>query len=183
MPNYIRAKFPGGYYFFTVVTYKRKRIFSHEASRTLLRNAIKEAQRSYPFEVIAFCLLPDHLHCIWKLPKNDADFSKRWSFIKGYFSRNYHANQKTAVLSASRKNKEEAAIWQRRFWEHQIRDEKDLQKHVDYIHYNPVKHGLVTSPEEWLWSTYLNFVDKGFYKGHSIIERVDDMQERSGFGE
>ncbi len=183
MPNYIRARFPGGYYFFTVVTYKRKRIFHHEASIELIKSAIEQAQYSYPFETVASCLLPDHIHCIWKLPDDDVDFSRRWSFIKSHFSRNYHANHKRSNISVSRINKGEVAVWQRRFWEHQIRDERDLQKHVDYIHYNPVKHGYVEEPEDWSESSYLKFVEKGFYKGHNIKVRVKNIENNTGFGE
>jgi putative transposase len=164
MPNYTRAKFTGCYYFFTLVTYERIKLFSNELARSCLRQAIEKTQSRRPFETIAFCLLFEHLHCIWKLPENDSDFSKRWSSIKGIFSKEYLklSGQKRKV-SLSRARKGEVCIWQRRFWEHQIRDEKDLQRHVDYIHYNPVKHSLVQQIEDWPWSTYHKFVKDGFY--------------------
>ena len=110
----------------------------------------------------------EHLHCIWiwKHPEGDADFSKRWSSIKGQFSKTYlNLSGRHRQIIPSRARKGEVCIWQRRFWEHQIRDEKDLQHHVDYIHYNPVKHGLVQNVENWPWSTYHKYVKEGFY-GH-----------------
>ena len=166
MPNYKRAKFEGGYYFFTVVTYKRIKFFDKELARNCLREAIEKTRSRRPFETLAFCLMFDHLHCIWKLPEGDADFSKRWSSIKGLFSKTYSSlSGRRRQISPSRERKGEVCIWQRRFWEHQIRDEKDLQHHVDYIHYNPVKHGLVQRVEDWPWSTYHKYVKEGFY-GH-----------------
>ncbi len=183
MPNYIRAKFEGGYYFFTVVTYNRKRIFNTEFTRSCLRQAIRRTQIKHPFETIAICLLPDHLHCLWKLPENDADFSIRWSSIKGRFSREYlRCSDRQGPVPFSRKRKEEVCIWQRRFWEHQIRDEKDLQGHVDYIHYNPVKHGLVRQIEDWPWSTYHRYVQDGFYGEANAFKKTIKVGPES-FGE
>jgi putative transposase len=172
MPNYIRAKFKGGYYFFTVVTYRRTRLFKTQLARDCLRQAISRTRARHPFETIAFCLLPDHLHCVWKLPEGDADFSTRWSSIKGTFSREYlRANQQERV-PLSRADKGEVCIWQKRFWEHQIRDERDLQRHIDYIHYNPVKHGLAKSADDWPWSTYHQFVKEGLYGRINDFENV-----------
>jgi len=163
MPNYIRAKFEGGYYFFTVVTYRRARLFETQLARDSLRQAISRTRTSHPFETTAFCLLPDHLHCVWKLPQGDADFSMRWASIKGIFSREYPRPERHQHVALSRANKGGLCIWQKRFWEHQIRDEWDLQRHIDYIHYNPVKHGLVKSAEDWPWSTYHRYVEQGHY--------------------
>lgn len=182
MPNYIRAKFEGGYYFFTVVTYRRTRLFTEELARHLLKQAITKTQSRHPFEVIAICFLPDHLHCVWKLPEKDADFSIRWSSIKGIFSREYQRANQQKHMSFSRADKGEVCIWQKRFWEHQIRDEKDLQRHIDYIHYNPVKHGLSKSAEDWPWSTYHQFVKDGFYDKTSNFESVAD-EDTGTFGE
>jgi len=183
MPNYIRAKFKGGYYFFTVVTYRRRKLFDSAPAHYYLKQAILQTQSKRPFEIIALCLLPDHIHCLWKLPADDADFSIRWSSIKGLFSQQYlreHGCINDATPSRLRKG--EACLWQRRFWEHQIRNENDLQKHVDYIHYNPVKHGLVESVEDWPWSTYHRYVKEGFYKGD---ENFADMSQgiTTDFGE
>ena len=144
MPNYIRAKCEGGHYFFTIVTYERIKLFNNQIARQILKESIEKIRLTRPFETIAFCLLPDHIHCIWKLPENDADFSKRWSSIKGCFSRQYsklYSKHKPVPSSQARKG--EVCIWQRRFWEHLIRDNSDLHRHINYIHYNPVKHGLV----------------------------------------
>jgi putative transposase len=164
MPNYKRARFEGGYYFFTLVTYNRRKLFQNDIARSYLRQAIEETQSRHPFEIFSFCLLYEHLHCIWKLPQGDCDYSKRWSSIKGLFSMKYSKLIGNNIeVSPSRTCKGEVCIWQRRFWEHQIRDEKDLQRHVDYIHYNPVKHNLIQKVEDWPWSTYHKFVMGGFY--------------------
>ncbi|MHC4539079.1 MAG: REP-associated tyrosine transposase [Planctomycetota bacterium] len=165
MTDYRRAKFHGGYYFFTVVTYLRRPFLVDDLSRVCLRSAWRRVQRDRPFKVVAFCLLPDHMHCLWRLPEGDNDFSTRWLLIKkGFTCRYLKAGGLESGQSLSRKTKRERGIWQRRFWEHQIRDEKDLHKHVNYIHYNPVKHGLIDDVEDWPWSTYHRFVREGFYK-------------------
>jgi putative transposase len=117
---------------------------------------------AHPFELDAIVVLPDHLHCIWILPDNDSDFSTRWRLIKSDFSRNYLAAS-AAEISDSRRTKKEKGIWQRRFWEHMIRDEADLNMHRDYIHCNPVKHGLADSPNKWVYSSFNAFVGKGLY--------------------
>lgn len=174
MPNYIRAKFEGGYYFFTVVTYRRERLFIDETARNLLRQAITATQSKHPLEIVAICLLPEHLHCVWKMPDGDADFSKSWSSIKGVFSREYLQANEQKRIPLSRADKGEVCIWQKRFWEHQIRDEKNLQRHIDYIHYNPVKHGLVKSAEDWPWSTYHQFLKEGLYGNFNNLENTVD---------
>jgi len=183
MPNYIRAKFQGGYYFFTVVTYRRRKLFKAASARRYLKQAIRQTQSKRPFEMVALCLLPDHIHCLWKLPAGDGDFSTRWSSIKGLFSRQYLRDHYCpSAATASRRRKGEVCLWQRRFWEHQIRDEKGLQKHVDYIHYNPVKHGLVKRVEDWPWSTYHRYVKEGFYKDdESFADTTHDTT--TDFGE
>lgn len=169
MTNYRRATFCGGYYFFTVVTYKRRPFLVDDLSRVCLRGAWRSVQRDRPFELVAFCLLPDHFHCVWRLPEGDNDFSQRWMLIKKGFTRRYlKAGGQEFGQSLSRVIKRERGIWQRRFWEHQIRDEEDLHKHVDYIHYNPVKHGLADAVENWPWSTYHRFVRSGFYT-HRVL--------------
>jgi len=183
MPNYIRARFEGGYYFFTVVTYQRIKLFGTELARRCLREAIEKTQSRRPFETIAFCLLFDHLHYIWKLPEDDTDYSKRWSSIKGQFSKEYlKLSGQRKRVSPSRARKGEVCIWQRRFWEHQIRDENDLQRHVDYVHYNPVKHGFVQHVEEWPWSTYHKYVKEGFYGRVNDFEQITNTSTE-GFGE
>ena len=155
MSNYRRLYSPGGYYFFTVVAHNRRKIFAEQLARDCLHCSLERIQACRPFENIAICLMPDHLHCIWKLPENDVDFSTRWSSIKAVFSREYLKRGGADGIKTQSQNKHrEAAIWQRRFWEHLIKDENDLDRHVKYIHYNPVKHGLVSDVEDWPWSTY-----------------------------
>ncbi|MBA7674954.1 REP-associated tyrosine transposase [subsurface metagenome] len=184
MPNYRRAKFEGGYYFFTVVTYQRRKLFTAEFARECLRQAIDKTRSERPFEVVAFCLLPEHLHCIWKLPENDADFSMRWASIKGLLSREYRRRMdRQGRISPSRERKGEVTIWQRRFWEHQIRDEDDLQRHVDYIHYNPIKHGLVKDAQDWPWSTYHRYVMQGFYGTPNPFDKIQAFDDGYTFGE
>lgn len=184
MPNYRRAKFQGGYYFFTVVTYKRKKLFNDEKARNILREAFTQMKIRYDYETIALCLLPEHLHCIWKLPDGDCDFSIRWAYVKGQFSRKFRqqAVQKLPV-NHSRIRKGELQIWQRRFWEHYIRDEKDLQRHVDYIHYNPMKHGLVKDVSLWPWSTYHKYVIDGMYQDDCDINIKRQSEDKINFGQ
>jgi putative transposase len=126
----------------------------------VLRSAFAEARRKRPFTIDAIVVLPDHLHCIWTLPDGDADFSARWHGIKWRFSRALPAGER---LSPRRTGKGERGIWQRRFWGHVIRDETDLARHVDYIHFNPVKHGHVTSAADWPYSSFRRFVVAGVY--------------------
>jgi putative transposase len=168
--RYRRAGLKGGTYFFTVVTHKRVKIFNRSDNVELLRQAFRKVIKQHPFKIDAFVLLPDHLHCIWTLPQGDADFSTRWRLIKSYFSRQIglvgwvegrNPTKKTTSISRSRKN--EKSIWQRRFWEHLIRNHEDLRRHVEYIHYNPVKHGLTKSPSDWDYSSFHRYVHKGMY--------------------
>ncbi|KMW69836.1 MAG: transposase [Limnoraphis robusta] len=158
--RYRRAKINGGTYFFTVVTYQRRKILCEPDNIALLREAFRYVMGNHPFTIDAIVILPDHLHCIWTLPENDCDFSTRWRLIKSEFSRRCDSKYKQKY-SLSRQRKNEQAIWQRRFWEHCIRDDKDLIQHVDYIHYNPVKHGLVKSPKDWQYSSFHRFVKNG----------------------
>ena len=109
-----------------------------------------EVKSLHPFNIDAWALLPEHLHCIWTLPEGDTDFSKRWGLIKAKFSKELTGRGTPPV-------------WQNRFWEHLIRDDRDLQTHLDYIHYNPVKHGLVENPKDWPSSTFHRYVEEGFY--------------------
>ncbi len=163
MPEYRRVR-EGRTYFFTVVTFKRQRFLCLKESRIALRNAIEEIRLSKPFEINAWVLIPDHIHCIWSLPEDDVDYSKRWGLIKSRFTKmvskglvgNSHSTR-------SRMRKREGVVWQRRFWEHKIRNERDYEIHCNYIHYNPVKHGLVNSPKDWAFSTFHRYVKNGTY--------------------
>jgi len=161
--QYRRSQAKGATFFFTVVTYKRKRILCHEANVVLIKETFQQVIKQHTLRIRAFVLLPDHIHCIWTLPENDNDFSMRWRLIKSHFSRQCK-NEYKNLQSASRRSKGEQGIWQRRFWEHQIRNEMDFTKHVEYIHFNPVKHGLVKSPVEWPYSSFHRYVKQGAYE-------------------
>ena len=177
MPNYKRNFLPGGTFFFTVVTHERSPWLCTEKARNALRMAIGEVRAKRPFTIAAWVLLPDHLHCLWELPEDDHDFSIRWRLIKTRVSRQCadlcekvgcvsdsvtHQNS-TAHQNISRSRRGESNLWQRRFWEHTIRDERDYAAHCDYIHYNPVKHGLSKSPADWPYSTFHRFVEQRIY--------------------
>ena len=184
MSHYRRSHLSGGYYFFTVVTYDRRKLFLDALARDCLHSAWQATHARHPFETVALCLLPDHLHCIWKLPEGDARYSSRWNAIKGIFSKSFLRQEgNDGIRNESRRRTGEAALWQRRFWEHQIRDERDLQRHVDYIHYNPVKHGLVQDLREWPWSTYHRYVlekrygDVNFVSIKAVAEQLDVVGE------
>ncbi|MBD3298069.1 MAG: transposase, partial [candidate division Zixibacteria bacterium] len=153
----------GGIYFFTAVTYTRRPLFTNQVARDALREAIDQTRENYPFDVIAWVLLPDHLHAIWQLPEDDADYSTRWRLIKARFTRTMcrlGALQPASVQSRSRQRHKEQPVWQRRFWEHTIRDEEDLHQHILYVHYNPVKHQLVDDATEWPFSTIHRYDDQ-----------------------
>ena len=155
--RYRRANATGATYFFTVNLAERK-------SDTLLRHVddlrsvIDKVKRAHPFSILAMVVLPEHLHAIWRLPTGDADYPMRWSLIKAGFSRLLPHGER---VRASRTAKRERGIWQRRYWEHAIRDDADLARHVDYIHFNPVKHGLVPRVCDWPHSSFHQYVKRG----------------------
>ncbi len=157
-----RANIAGGTYFLTVVTYRRQKILTLPNNIVLLRKAFKKVHKKHPFKIDAFVLLPDHFHCIISLPVDNVDYSTRIRLIKSAFSRDCEHN--LLPVNSSRQKKKEKAIWQRRFWEHCIKDTNDLNTHIDYIHYNPVKHGLVKSPKNWKYSSFRLYVRKGLLK-------------------
>jgi putative transposase len=160
--KYRRAWEKGGTYFFTVVTNQRKPFLCEPDCLATLRGALKKVKTHHPFSIDAIVILPDHLHCLWTLPEKDADYATRWRLVKSEFTRKCPDHCK-AALSASRRKKKEQGVWQRRYWEHVIRDSKDFTEHVQYIHYNPVKHGLAASPRSWPHSSFHTFVSKGMY--------------------
>ena len=164
MPKYKRWFQPGGTFFFTVITFDRQPILCEPQAREFLQQAIKKTQNERPFEIAGMVLLPDHLHTIWKLPENDDNFSTRWNLIKRRFTRNWLTVNSSKPVSSSRMAaKRERSVWQRRFWEHLIRDQQDMANHMDYIHYNPIKHGLVQCPHQWPWSSFPRYVKEGAY--------------------
>ncbi len=165
MPEYRRSKETGGTYFFTVVTFNRLPILTSPESINIFRDAWNDVNNKHPFQTVAICLLPDHIHTIWKLPEGDADYSTRWKEIKRIYSRGYLENIGFGgERNGSQVKRKEVGIWQRRFWEHTIKDEVDLNNHIDYIHYNPVKHGLVKCTADWKWSSFYRYVKKGVYQ-------------------
>ena len=153
----------GGTYFFTLVTFRRKKIFLEDSACELFMHALDHVQSNHPFHVIAYCLCPDHIHMIWSLPENDNNYPLRWRLVKSNFSRKYKQEDKESI-PVSRKHKGECTVWQRRYWEHFIRDENDLVKHIEYIHFNPVKHALVDAPVRWRYSSFYDYVDQGLYQ-------------------
>ena len=166
----------GGTYFFTVNLAERS---SDKLVRHIddLRAVIGNVKQAHPFAILAMVVLPEHLHALWRLPPGDADYPLRWSQVKAGFSRRLARDEH---IRTSRRNKRERGIWQRRYWEHLIRDEDDLAKHVDYIHFNPVKHGWVTRPADWPHSTLHNYIARGLVTP-DWGGRMND--EASGFGE
>jgi putative transposase len=183
-PQYRRAEIRGGTYFFTVNTFRRQPILTAPRVRLCLHEAIIRARRTRPFRIDAWVLLPDHLHCIWTLPPEDGDFSSRWGFIKRFVSQPCKDTMGVATerLSASRRRRKETGIWQRWFWEHAIRDPEDFNRHVDYIHWNPVKHGHVQRVGEWPYSTFHRYVAQGIYPPDWGGGEVADL-DASDFGE
>lgn len=160
----------GTTYFFTVVSYQRRGILCDERIRRALRQAVLTVRERYPFTIDAWVLLPDHLHTIWTLPAEDNNYSRRWGLIKRYVSKDCGQYYPADNHNLSRIKKKETAIWQRRFWEHMIRDEQDYERCFHYIHYNPIKHGLVTNLSDWRYSTYHRYVQRGIYPPDWSIE-------------
>jgi putative transposase len=183
MSNYRRLFVPGGTYSFTVVTANRAPLFSSARARRLLGQIMRECFARRPVQTIAQVLLPEHLHAIWALPPDDADYSVRWRWIKRELTRAWLARggcEQSGNPGAQRERRR--GIWQRRFWEHTIRDERDLEAHFDYIHYNPVKHGLARSPREWPWSTFHRWVRSGHYNA-AWARAPDEKKLPGGAGE
>ena len=150
MTGYRRNFIAGGSFFFTVnLAERRLRLLTQHIDE--LRSAFRETRRQHPFTIDAIVVLPDHLHTVWTLPEGDADFATRWRLIKSAFSRSLPTGER---ISDSRAAKGERGVWQRRYWEHTIRDENDFAGHVDYVHINPVKHGLVTRVRDWPHSSF-----------------------------
>lgn len=146
------------------MTCRRRKFLTLPENRQALRKAVATVRLNYIFYIEAWVLLPDHMHCIWTLPENDSDFSKRWGLIKATFTRQNKARlHNKKWMNPSKHKHRESSIWQRRFWEHQIRDDSDFEKHVDYLHFNPVKHGYVDRVCDWPYSTFHRYVRSGVY--------------------
>ena len=201
MPNYRRARAPGGTFFFTVVSWRRRSVLCNPDIRAALREAITTVRKMHPFVIHGWVLLPDHLHCVWTLPEGDGDFSVRWSKIKRFVTQRVegsvigahgapyglagtvtgahgapygsdcagctpctvHGAHGAPYGHVNRSRRREGRVWQRRFWEHQVRDQPDMIRCLDYLHWNPVKHGHVTSVGEWPYSSFHRYVQQGHY--------------------
>lgn len=159
MSRYRRNYVTGGTYFFTVNLLDRKSALLIDRV-DLLRQAVAAVKRKRPFTIDAWVVLPDHMHAVWTLLEGDADFSGRWREIKKAFNRHIPANE---FLSAARQKQGERGVWQRRFWEHTIRSEEDFHHHLNYVHVNPLKHGLVAQVKDWPYSSFHQYVAKGIY--------------------
>ncbi|MFT5082419.1 MAG: putative transposase [Lentisphaeria bacterium] len=157
--RYRRSYVEGGTYFFTVNLLERHKSLLVDYIEAL-REAVRWVKVRRPFDIDAWVVLPDHMHAVWTLPEGDADYSSRWREVKKRFAK---VIPKTEGLSAARKAKGERGVWQRRFWEHTVRDEKDYQYHVDYVHLNPMKHGLVNRVHDWPYSSFHRAVQAGVY--------------------
>jgi putative transposase len=174
--NYRRNFVSGGSYFFTVnLAERRLRLLVDRVD--LLRQGFRYVRRRHPFDIEAIVVLPDHLHTIWTLPENDSDYALRWRLIKSAFSRSLAKGER---ISPSRADKGERGTWQRRYWEHTLRDEGDFARHADYIHYNPVKHGYASRVRDWRHSSFRRMVRLGVYPLDWAGDAADITM---GFGE
>lgn len=176
MPNYRRWFVPGGVYFFTVVTDDRRPLLTTDLARPLLRTAIQAERDTNPFDLTAIVVLPDHLHSIWTLPEGDAAYPLRWKRIKEQFTRDYLASGGSESGRPSRGPRRGRNVWQPRYWEHVVRDEDDFKRCLDYIHWNPVKHGLVTRVADYPWSSFFKWVELGEYTLDWGTGEVRDVQ-------
>ena len=164
MSRYVRARQAGGIWFFTLVTAERRRWLGTEVGLEAFRSSYRAVVADQPFETPAMVVLPDHLHCIWRLPADDGDFSGRWQRIK------------RRTTEAMRRQGIEGSLWQPRFWEHLIRDERDLRAHLDYVHYNPVRHGLVRLAAEWSASSIHRYIRAGWYPADWGVADPDGLE-------
>ncbi len=172
MPKYLRYRIPGGCYFFTVNLLERNNTLLIDQI-DLLREAVRLCKQKRPFRIDAWVVLPDHMHCIWTLPTGDDDFSNRWKMIKTHFSKSLPKMERRTKVRIKRG---ERGIWQRRFWEHAIRDDRDYEKHMDYIHFNPVKHGYVNKVIDWPFSSFHQHVKNGNYISDWANFSEDDFE-------
>jgi len=161
--RYRRVKLSGGSFFFTLVTEYRRPLFRETRVVALFLEVVEKIRCRHPFEFDAYVVLPDHLHALWTLPEGDTNFSTRWRLIKEAFTRAYVKAHGAPYRNESRRSKGEQGVWQRRFWEHTIRDDSDFARHLDYIHINPVHHGLSAAARDWPHSSFLAWVERGAY--------------------
>ncbi|MBK1720561.1 REP-associated tyrosine transposase [Thiocystis violacea] len=172
MPEYRRMRVAGGTYFFTV---KLRDPESHLLVEQIavLREVFRAVRQAHPFTIDAIVIMPNHLHALWTLPPGDSDYSTRWRQIKAAFSRTIPKGER---VSASRQSKGERGIWQRRFWEHTIRDQRGFNNRLDYIHHNPVKHRYVEHAGDWPYSSFHRAVRQGIYPAHWRADDSDPFE-------
>jgi len=164
MRRYIRVYVPGGTYFFTVVAYNRRSILTSDLGRRCLRDTFRSVRSQWPWNMVAIVLLPDHLHTVWTLLPGDADYSLRMQKVKERFTKAFlAAGGHESAPTAAETQYGRRGVWQPRFWEHTVRDEGDLKRCVDYVHWNPVKHGLVERVADYPWSSFHRYVRIGEY--------------------
>ncbi len=182
MVEYRRAKVEGATYFFTVNCAERHRNHLLVTHIDLLRQVFRKVRDDHPFTIDAMVVLPDHLHCIWTLPPGDADYKIRWALLKAGFSRDIPPGEQR---SQSRMKRGERGIWQRRYWEHLIRGDRDFEQHVEYIHWNPVKHGWVKQVKDWPHSSFHTYVRRGIVPENwaGVADEAFEAGERVGCGE
>ncbi len=174
MAQYRRNWHPGGTFFFTVNLAQRRDTDLLVRHVDLLRHAVRTTKLAHPFDIVAWVVLPDHMHAVWTLPPDVTDYALRWRAIKAIFSRGLPATETT---TATRLSRGERGIWQRRFWEHTIRDARDLENHVNYVHYNPVKHGHAALPAEWPLSSFHRYVRDGLLPSNWTTDADLDVGE------
>ena len=161
MARFRRVFTPGATWFFTVVAARRRPLLTDPRVISAFGTAMREVRQTLPFSMPAWVILPDHLHVIWTLPEGDKDYPRRWSIIKRRTSQ--LADFPTMARSCSMVARRESGLWQRRYWGHLIRDKEDLHRHIDYIHFNPVRHGDADVPAAWPYSSFARHVRDGTY--------------------
>jgi putative transposase len=172
MPNYHRVKILGATYFFTVNLLERRTSLLTEHIDQV-REAVAWVRKQHPFHIDAWVVMPEHMHAMWTLPQDDSDYALRWASIKRQFSKALPVEERRSLV---RRKRGERGIWQRRFWEHLIRDDLDYQRHIDYIHYNPVKHGHAKRVVDWPYSTFHRYVEQGVYSpdwAGGVMDEID----------
>jgi putative transposase len=160
--KYRRMRQPGGTWFFTVVTWRRRPVFADAHSVDILRQALREEIARRPFVIDAMVVLPDHLHTVWTLPEGDSDFPTRWRVVKRVVATRL---PNAGAIGPQRRRQ----VWQPRYWEHLIRDDDDYARHVDYLHFNSVKHGLVDDARDWPWSSLHRWMADGWHGPHGRL--------------
>ena len=170
--DYRRIWAPGATYFFTVNLLQRRNNQLLVQRIDALKEAVRATRQRFPFSLDASVVLPEHMHVIWTLPKGDADNATRWRLIKAGFSKRIESGEHRSEV---RLRRGERGIWQRRFWDHLIRDEQDLARHIDYVHINPMKHGHVKRVADWPHSSFHRFVEKGIYPANWACDPIHIM--------